>query len=114
MRFFILDYRRGPNWREGAPLHRQELHGHLRHLARLHAEGTLVMAGPFRDSAGGLAIVQTESVADAEAMGAADPGVTLGVLVVSVSEWRPIAWDQFGTSGVVFAETGASAHFGDA
>ena len=108
MRHFVLDYRRGPNWIEGAPLHRQRLHGHLKHLAGLHDAGRLVMAGPFRAVEGGLAIVQAESVADAQAAADSDPGVTSGVLEVRVLEWRPIDWDQFASEGVVFIETAAN------
>ena len=111
MRFYILHYERGPNWIEGGKLDRQHLHGHLRHLAGYSASGTIVMGGPFRESAGGLVIVQTDSHAHAEAIGAEDPGVTSGVLTVNVLEWRPIDWARFATDGVEFAESAATVQF---
>jgi hypothetical protein len=69
------------------------------------------MGGPFRDSPGGLVIIQAESREKAEAIGAADPGVTSGVLEFSVLEWRPIDWAHFASDGVEFAETNASVKF---
>jgi uncharacterized protein YciI len=111
MRFYILNYERGPNWIEGGKLDRQHLHGHLRHLAGFYSNGILVMGGPFRDTAGGLVVVQTGSREEAEAIGATDPGVRSGVLRVTVHEWRPIDWARFATEGVEFAQSAATVRF---
>jgi uncharacterized protein YciI len=93
MRFFILNYSRGPNWAEGQPRHQQPLGPHLAYLRGLHEKSQLVMTGPLAEAAGGIAIIQTSSADEAQAIAQADPGVLAGTLRVEVSEWRPIVWD---------------------
>jgi uncharacterized protein YndB with AHSA1/START domain len=46
----------------------------------------LVLGGPFLDDAGGLAILRADAAAAAR-MAAADPGVTSGLLTVTVRPW---------------------------
>jgi len=111
MRFFMLAYKRGPNWREGEPLQRQPLQGHLGFLAALHRDGKLVMAGPCRDAGGGIAIVQTNSLEEAQDIAALDPGVQAGVLRVEVLEWQPIDWGVFADVGVRLASERATVVF---
>jgi uncharacterized protein YciI len=103
MRFFILSYSRGPNWDEGQPRHKQPLQPHLASLRGLHEKSELVMAGPFAEAAGGMAIIQTTSADHARAIAQADPGVLAGTLRVEVSEWRPIVWEHFSPSAIEFA-----------
>jgi uncharacterized protein YciI len=111
MRFFMLAYKRGPNWREGEPLQRQPLQGHLRFLAALHRDGKLVMAGPYRDAGGGIAIVQMHSPEEAQEVAASDPGVQASVLRVEVQEWQPIDWGVFADAGVRLASERATVVF---
>jgi uncharacterized protein len=111
MRFFMLAYQRGPNWRESEPRQRQPLQGHLGYLAALHRDGKLVMAGPYREANGGIAIVQTNAREEAEDIAASDPGVQAGVLRVEVLEWQPIDWAVFADSGVQLASERAIVTF---
>ena len=46
---------------------------HREYMSQLLAEGKLVVGGPFTDGSGALFIYETESVAAAEAIVAADP-----------------------------------------
>jgi len=46
---------------------------HREYLARLHADGLLVACGPFTDGSGALYIYETDSLAAAEEILAADP-----------------------------------------
>jgi uncharacterized protein len=46
---------------------------HREYMTQLLAEGRLVAAGPFTDGSGALFIYETESLATAEAIVAADP-----------------------------------------
>jgi uncharacterized protein YciI len=111
MRFFMLTYKRGPNWLEGEPLQRQPLQGHLGFLAGLHRDGKLVMAGPYRDAGGGVAVVQTNSPEEAQEIAASDPGVQAGVLRVEVLEWQPLDWGAFADTGVRLASARATVVF---
>jgi uncharacterized protein YciI len=105
MRFFILSYSRGPNWAEGLPRLQQPMIGsHLAYLRGLHEKSQLVMAGPFEGAAGGgVAIIQTTSAEDAQAIAQADRGVLAGTLRVEVTEWRLIVWDRLSPSAIEIA-----------
>ena len=64
---------------------------HRERLDRLHAEGRLVIAGPWDDNSGALLIFRTDEHGMREIL-AADPYYTTpGVAVVSCRRWRPIA-----------------------
>jgi uncharacterized protein YciI len=104
MRFFILSYSRGPKWVEGQPRTKQPMiASHLGYLRSLHEKSELVMAGPFEEAAGGMAIVQTTSPDAARAIAHADPGVLAGTLRVEVTEWRLILWDRLSPSAIEIA-----------
>jgi uncharacterized protein YciI len=63
---------------------------HRERLARLHAEGRLLIAGPWDDDSGALLIFRTDEDGMREIL-AADPYYeTPGVTVVSCRRWRPI------------------------
>jgi uncharacterized protein len=100
MRFFILSYSRGPNWIEGQPRQKQPLQPHLAYLRGLHEKSELVMAGPFEEAAGGMAIVQTTSLDVARAIAHADPGVLAGTLRVEVTQWRLLDWNRLSPSAI--------------
>ncbi len=61
---------------------------HRDRLARLHADGVLVLAGPWADDSGALLVLDTD---DAGPVLAGDPYFTTpGVRVVAVRAWRPV------------------------
>jgi uncharacterized protein YciI len=67
---------------------------HRERLARLCAEGTLLMAGPWADDSGALLIFRTDEPGLREIV-AADPYYsTPGVTVVGYRRWTPLPLDD--------------------
>ncbi|HEV2781788.1 MAG TPA: YciI family protein [Actinophytocola sp.] len=63
---------------------------HRQRLAELHADGRLVMAGPWSDDSGALLIFRTDRAGLDEIM-ATDPYYsTPGVTIAALREWQPI------------------------
>jgi uncharacterized protein YciI len=75
MRFVILGFD-GPDGQTKRPLHRP---AHLARLQQLHAEGRLVLAGPFTDRSGSLIILDADSLGEAEAFAKEDPYTVHGI-----------------------------------
>ncbi|MFO7273331.1 MAG: YciI family protein [Bacillota bacterium] len=63
------------------------MRAHRAHLKRLAEQGRLVLCGPFADKTGGMTIIRAGSLAEAEAVAAADPLVTSGMEDWEVREW---------------------------
>jgi uncharacterized protein YciI len=63
--------------------------GHLAYMDALHAQGKLVMAGPFADqgAARGVVVYRVKDVAEAKALAAEDPAVKAGRLVLEAYPW---------------------------
>jgi uncharacterized protein YciI len=84
---YVLFYEASEGFREKVPA---ALEAHRAMWKRFHAEGTLLMVGPFTDApAGGAMSIFTTREA-AEAFAAADPFVTQGV----VSRWTIREWNE--------------------
>lgn len=63
---------------------------HRERLAQLHAEGTLVLAGPWSDDSGALLVFRVDRAQLDEVL-ASDPYYrTPGVSVVAIREWHPV------------------------
>jgi uncharacterized protein YciI len=62
---------------------------HLANIRRMAEAGSLLVAGPFTDDGfwRGLYIFKTESLAEAEALVAADPSVQAGRLAFEIHPW---------------------------
>ncbi|MBE1485335.1 YciI family protein [Plantactinospora soyae] len=72
---------------------------HRERLARLHTEGLLRAAGPWRDDSGALLLFDTEEPMVREIL-AADPYYrTAGVTVVGLRHWQPIVGDVHQPAG---------------
>ena len=95
---FALIYSRGPAWVTGKPLAQQDLAAHRDWLADLHRKGTLVVAGPFTDESGGMAIIDATDEREARATLAADPAIINGVFVAELHAWRLFDYDAEGGS----------------
>ncbi|MBP2016882.1 uncharacterized protein YciI [Symbiobacterium terraclitae] len=63
------------------------LQAHYAHLRRLQERGQLVLCGPFADRSGGMTIIRADSLAEAEAVAAADPLVSSGMEECEVRAW---------------------------
>jgi uncharacterized protein len=66
---------------------------HRERLTRLHAEGRLVMAGPWDDDSGALLIFRTDERGLREILDADPYYSTPGVTVVGHRRWRPLDLD---------------------
>ena len=86
---FLFLFSPGPNWREGVPMHRQDLREHAAYHDRLVREGRGFAGGGYVGMEGGLAIVRAADRAEAEAILAADPAILNGVFAADLREWRP-------------------------
>jgi uncharacterized protein YciI len=95
---FVLFHRPGPTWDPGAPFPEQP--GIMDHIGFMHGldqDGRLVLGGPFDDEPAGppdggpvgIAIIQADDLAAAEAIAASDESVQKRLLVVKVRPWRP-------------------------
>jgi uncharacterized protein YciI len=60
---------------------------HRRFLDVLRAQGRLELTGPFTDKSGGAYLLRAGSLAEANAIVAADPLATSGASRISVHEW---------------------------
>ena len=70
-----------PRRLEARPAHRVR-------LAQLHAEGRLVMSGPWEDNSGALLVLDTDRDGVDEVMAADEYFRAPGVTVVSIRQWN--------------------------
>lgn len=64
---------------------------HRERLQELHAAGTLMAAGPWRDDSGALLLFEVGCERELRDLMAADPYYTVpGVTVLSVRHWTPV------------------------
>ena len=86
--YFVLLHTPGPKWRSDLPVFQQPgIADHGRYLGGLKASGALVMAGPFLDNSGGMAILEAASLEEASRIANDDPAVKAGLLRVTVRPW---------------------------
>ena len=87
---YLVIYRPGPNWLPGKPTSAQPLREHGRYMLNLYREGRLRLAGSFGDESGGAAAFEADDDAAAQAIVAADPAVTAGVMIGELRRWRVV------------------------
>jgi uncharacterized protein YciI len=101
-----IDYQRGPAWPVGQSAPKQALQDHQVYLENLMQDGILLMAGLFRDDAGGgIAVLDTSDEAAARRMMEDDPAVQSGLLAATLRPWQMVFNPASGTSP--FAEDAA-------
>ena len=91
MRMYVVGFL----WRAGSPADLPEerldeiQRQHLAYMARLREEGKLILAGPFGDDTDlrGICVYDVTTVAEAEALGGADPAVLAGRLRFEYHPW---------------------------
>ena len=72
---FVILYRPGEAWQKGHSIYEQPLMEHGKYMAKLLEEKKLVMAGPFSDSSGGMAVIEVEDEKEAADILQHDPAV---------------------------------------
>ncbi|MBN1592602.1 MAG: hypothetical protein JW941_05070 [Candidatus Coatesbacteria bacterium] len=86
--YVAVIYSKGPNWREEGPKG-EHISPHIAHQHRLFDEDILLMGGPFTDGGGGgLAILDVESLDEAQGIVGNDPAVKAGFYEVVFHPWR--------------------------
>jgi len=91
---YLVVYRPGPAWRSGKPIAEQALKDHGRYILSLYVSGSLKLAGPFSDNAGGAAAFEAADGDEARAVVAADPAVVSGVFLADLHPWGLIDWER--------------------
>jgi uncharacterized protein YciI len=98
MALFVLFHRPGPRWQPAVPFPEQPgIMDHIVFRGGLDDDDRLVLGGPFDDEPAGpadggpvgIAIIEADDLAVAEAFAASDKSVQAGLLVVKVRPWRP-------------------------
>lgn len=82
----------GPFWRAGEPATRQDravIGPHLLRMRDLYDSGRLVFGGPTADGFAGMAILETDSEAEAKAIINTDPAVFAGVMTYTLATLNP-------------------------
>ena len=93
-RTYLVVYKPGPGWLPGKSLQEQPLKEHGRYILSLYAKGALKSAGPFSDGAGGAAVFEAASEADAKAVVAADPAVVSQIFIADLHPWGLVDWER--------------------
>lgn len=81
---------RGPKWSPDETKERAELQKqHLAHMAKMHKEGRLLIAGPLTDDGTirGLVVYKAASIEEARAFAEADPSIEAGRLRIEMHPW---------------------------
>lgn len=91
----VILYRPGPRWLDGRPTRDQPLGPHGAYMKRLFDAGIVQHGGPFRDTPGGLCIIEVADEAAAEAFVRDDPAVVEGVFVAEWRAWYAVDWASY-------------------
>lgn len=97
MPIYCVSYSPGPAWSAGLPASAQDLARHGQYMHKLLKDGVLRYAGPYVDKDGGLAVFEAADRDAADAIVAADPAVSQGVMVPTLAQWR-ILFDRHARS----------------
>ena len=93
--YTLVLYRAGPSSDMSDDDARQAQNGHLRFIFGLKAQGRILLAGPLADDGPlrGIAIMDVQTVVEAEELLADDPAVKAGRLAVEVHPWFGLPGD---------------------
>jgi uncharacterized protein YciI len=92
---FLLIYRPGPAWPQGKPVSELPLREHGNYMLRLFAKGSVKIAGPLTDNAGGAVVLEVADESEARAIVADDPAVKAGIFVHELHPWAPVQWEKY-------------------
>lgn len=94
--YWLVVLKQGPNRDHDAATAQRIQKEHMAYMAATHADGKLLIAGPFGDDGDwrGLLVYDVPGRAEAEALCAGDPAVLAGRLVCDIRPW----WSQPGAS----------------
>jgi len=92
---YLVLYRPGPAWLTGKSVMEQPLKEHGKYMLSLYVKGSMKLAGPLTDNAGGAVLLEVSNEAEAKAIVANDPAVKSGVFVYEMHPWKLQPWEKF-------------------
>jgi uncharacterized protein YciI len=92
---YLVLYRPGPAWLTGKPVMEQPLKEHGKYMLSLYIKGSMKLAGPLTDNAGGAVLLEVSNEAEAKAIVANDPAVKSGIFVSEMHPWKLQPWEDF-------------------
>ena len=94
---YLVIYRPGPAWLTGKSVMEQPLKEHGKYMLSLYIKGSMKLAGPLTDNAGGAVLLDVSNEAEARTIVANDPAVQSGIFVY---EMQPCIFPASRTSGL--------------
>ena len=73
----------------------QPLKEHGKYMLSLYIKGSMRLAGPLTDNAGGAVLLEVSDEAEAKAIVANDPAVKSGISVYEMHPWKLQPWEEF-------------------
>ena len=92
---YLVLYRPGPKWLTGKSVMEQPLKEHGKYMLSLYTKGSMKIAGPLTDNAGGAVLLEVANEAEAKEIVANDPAVKSGVFVYEMDPWKLQPWEEF-------------------
>ena len=92
---YLVLYRPGPAWLTGKSVMEQPLREHGKYMLSLYTKGSMKLAGPLTDDAGGAVLLEVSNEAEAKAIVTNDPAVKAGVFVFEMHPWKLQPWEEF-------------------
>jgi uncharacterized protein YciI len=96
---YLIIYRPGPAWVTGKSIMEQPLKEHGKYMLSLYMKGSMKLAGPLTDNAGGAVLLDVSDEAEAKAILANDPAVKSGIFVYEMHPWKLQPWEEFAKKG---------------
>jgi len=92
---YLVIYRPGPAWVKGKSVMEQPLKDHGKYMLSLYIKGSMKLAGPLTDNAGGAVLLDVSNQAEAQTILANDPAVQSGIFVYEMHPWKLQPWGEF-------------------
>jgi len=92
---YLVLYRPGPAWLTGKSVMEQPLKEHGKYMLSLYIKGSMKLAGPLTDDAGGAVLLEVSNEAEAKAIVTNDPAVKSEVFVYEMHPWNLQPWEKF-------------------
>jgi uncharacterized protein len=106
---YLVIYRPGPGWLTGKSVMEQPLKEHGKYMLSLYIKGSMKLAGPLTDDAGGAVLLEVSNESEAKAIVANDPAVKSGIFVYEMHPWKLQPWDEFAKKAKGAAQTSGPA-----
>ncbi len=92
---FLVVYRPGPAWVEGALVTESPLKEHGKYLLGQFVKGAMKSAGPFEGNSGGAVVLEVADQSEARAIVAEDPAVKTGFFTYEMHQWTLVPWEKY-------------------